>query len=56
MDEADYLSDNIAVVNSGYLRAQGTSLFLKSFYGAGYTLTCVKEDNAVLKRNVFFVL
>jgi hypothetical protein len=47
MDEADYLGDRIAVVSCGYLRAEGSSLFLKSTFGVGYTLTMVKEDNAV---------
>ena len=47
MDEADYLGDRIAVVSSGYLRAEGGSLFLKSIYGTGYTLTLVKEDDTV---------
>ena len=46
MDEADYLGDRIAVVNSGYLVAEGSSLFLKSKYGAGYNLTIVKTDDA----------
>lgn len=49
MDEADYLGDRIAVISSGYLRALGSSLFLKSTFGVGYTLTLVKEDHAVRK-------
>ena len=42
MDEADLLADRIAVMSLGRLRCCGSSLFLKSRYGRGYTLTLVK--------------
>jgi ABC-type multidrug transport system ATPase subunit len=39
MDEADLLGDRIAIMNKGKLRVLGSSLFLKSRFGIGYTLT-----------------
>jgi len=39
MDEADYLSDRIAIMADGQLRICGSSLFLKSQCGVGYTLS-----------------
>jgi len=46
MDEADLLGDRIAIMTHGQLSCHGTSLFLKSRYGVGYTLTMVREDEA----------
>jgi len=43
MDEADLLGDRIAIMGDGKLRCCGTSLFLKSRFGVGYNLTCVKK-------------
>ncbi|ODN00384.1 ATP-binding cassette sub-family A member 2 [Orchesella cincta] len=45
MDEADILGDRIAIISQGKLKALGSSLFLKSHYGQGYTLHVVKSDN-----------
>jgi len=42
MDEADQLGDRIAIMASGEMKCCGSSLFLKSRYGVGYTLTLVK--------------
>jgi ABC-type multidrug transport system ATPase subunit len=39
MDEADILGDRIAIMSAGRLRVLGSSLFLKSRFGIGYTLT-----------------
>jgi len=60
MDEADLLGDRIAIMADGQLRCCGSSLFLKSKYGAGYTLTLVKASKAcrteeVSKMVMFFV-
>ncbi|GMF36770.1 unnamed protein product [Phytophthora fragariaefolia] len=44
MDEADILSDRIAILAEGELRCCGSSLFLKNRFGAGYNLTLVKDD------------
>ena len=38
-DEADILADRIAIMSTGYLRCCGSSLFLKQYYGVGYTFT-----------------
>ncbi|CAI9722811.1 ATP-binding cassette sub-family A member 3 [Octopus vulgaris] len=42
MDEADHLGDRIAIISDGVLKCAGSSLFLKSKYGAGYHLVIVK--------------
>lgn len=39
MDEADQLGDRIAIMAKGEIQCCGSSLFLKSRYGVGYTLT-----------------
>uniref|UniRef100_A0A0M3JNH9 ABC transporter domain-containing protein n=1 Tax=Anisakis simplex TaxID=6269 RepID=A0A0M3JNH9_ANISI len=44
MDEADILSDRIAVISHGQLRALGSPLFLKQRLGDGYFLTVVTEQ------------
>ncbi|GLE02082.1 hypothetical protein PINS_up010920 [Pythium insidiosum] len=44
MDEADVLGDRIAIVADGRLRCVGSSLFLKTRFGAGYKLTVIKSD------------
>ena len=43
MDEADVLGDRIGIIAGGKMLCLGTSLFLKSRYGAGYKLTIVKN-------------
>ena len=42
MEEADILSDRIAIINDGKLVCCGSPLFLKSTYHVGYNLTCEK--------------
>jgi ABC-type multidrug transport system ATPase subunit len=42
IDEADVLGDRIAIISQGRLRAVGRSLFLKTRFGLGYTLTLSK--------------
>ncbi|KAK3236394.1 hypothetical protein CYMTET_53464 [Cymbomonas tetramitiformis] len=39
MDEADLLCDSIVILNRGQVRCRGSSLFLKSRFGVGYTLS-----------------
>jgi len=46
MDEADLLGDRVAVMSAGQLQCVGSSLFLKTRYGVGYTLTIAKEEGA----------
>ena len=43
MDEADALSDRIAVLAEGTLKCVGTSIFLKNNSGGGYRLTLIVE-------------
>ncbi len=38
MEEADLLSDRIAIIDEGRLICLGTSMFLKNKYGVGYNL------------------
>lgn len=45
MDEADVLGDRIAIISQGQLKALGSSLYLKSHFGMGYTLHVVKKEN-----------
>ena len=39
MEEADVLGDRIAIMADGRIKCCGSSLFLKKFYGTGYTLS-----------------
>ncbi|CAL8463070.1 g2604 [Coccomyxa elongata] len=57
MDEADLLSDSIAIMAEGRLRCWGPSLLLKQQYSSGYTLTMntslrtdVPPDRAAIHR------
>jgi len=43
LDEADVLSDRIGIINKGKLMTCGSTLFLKNYYGVGYSL---RYDNA----------
>ncbi|KYR01293.1 ABC transporter A family protein [Tieghemostelium lacteum] len=47
MDEADYLGDRIGIISRGKLRCDGSSLFLKNRFGAGYLLTISKTNSTV---------
>ncbi len=47
MEEADILSDRIAVISQGSLRCVGTSLYLKNKYGDGYRLSLVVEKDQI---------
>ncbi len=48
MDEADILGDRIAIMGHGHVQCCGSSLFLKSLYGVGYTLTFTRD---LIKHN-----
>ena len=39
LDEADTLSDRIAIIHQGRLLCSGSSMFLKKRFGKGYSLT-----------------
>lgn len=45
MDEAEVLGDRIAIMSRGSLSCCGSPLFLKSKYGDGYNLVCIKKTN-----------
>uniref|UniRef100_A0AAY4CQY1 P-type phospholipid transporter n=1 Tax=Denticeps clupeoides TaxID=299321 RepID=A0AAY4CQY1_9TELE len=47
MDEADLLSDRIAIISKGQLHCCGSPLFLKNCFGVGFYLTlvrCIKQQ------------
>lgn len=48
MDEADILSDRVAILANGQLRCCGSSLYLKNQLGNGYHLCMVKKPTAVV--------
>ncbi|XP_062377373.1 retinal-specific phospholipid-transporting ATPase ABCA4a [Sardina pilchardus] len=43
MDEADLLSDRVAIISQGRLHCYGSPLFLKKRFGAGFYLTLVRR-------------
>ncbi len=43
MEEADALSDRIAIMNHGQIKCAGSPLFLKNTFGSGYRLTLAKN-------------
>lgn len=45
MEEADALSDRIALMNHGQVKCCGSPLFLKDRFGSGYRLTISKDTN-----------
>jgi ATP-binding cassette, subfamily A (ABC1), member 3 len=45
LDEADELSDRIAIMSKGKLLAMGSSEFIKKSFGAGYYLTIVSRSS-----------
>ena len=47
MDEADILGDRIAILAEGTLQCCGSSLFLKTRFGAGYRITCARHPEYV---------
>ena len=45
MEEADALSDRIAIMNHGQIKCCGSPIFLKNTFGSGYRLTLAKSFN-----------
>lgn len=43
MDEADLLSDRVAIISQGRLHCCGSPIFLKNCFGAGFYLTLVRQ-------------
>lgn len=65
LEEADVLSDRIAIIHQGKLQCCGSSLFLKNKFGSGYILTIDKKihspsTNSIIESSklflVFFIL
>uniref|UniRef100_A0A671YFI2 P-type phospholipid transporter n=1 Tax=Sparus aurata TaxID=8175 RepID=A0A671YFI2_SPAAU len=52
MDEADLLSDRIAIISKGQLHCCGSPLFLKNCFGVGFYLTLVRRIRDVRKKEV----
>ncbi|KAI9544411.1 hypothetical protein NQZ68_001284 [Dissostichus eleginoides] len=50
MDEADLLSDRIAIISKGQLHCSGSPLFLKNCFGVGFYLTLVRRMKDLKKR------
>nr|XP_020447202.1 retinal-specific ATP-binding cassette transporter [Monopterus albus] len=50
MDEADLLSDRIAIISKGQLHCCGSPLFLKNCFGVGFYLTLVRRIKDLRKR------
>lgn len=49
MEEAEILSDRVALLSKGVLRVHGSPLFLKARFGAGYLLSVAVEGEDVLE-------
>ena len=47
MDEADYLGDRIGIMVDGKLYCSGSTHFLKSNFGTGYSITFVKTSEDI---------
>lgn len=45
MEEADALSDRIAIMNRGDVKCCGSPMFLKNLFGSGYRLTASKANS-----------
>jgi ABC-type multidrug transport system ATPase subunit len=56
MEEADILSDRVAVIVEGRIKCQGTSLHLKNTYGDGYRISLVTRRPEQLIRMVYQLL
>ncbi|KAL4511800.1 hypothetical protein ABPG72_012645 [Tetrahymena utriculariae] len=52
MEEADVLSDRIAIMVSGQIKAIGTSLKLKDLYGGGYRMHLIVKNPSVNSEEV----
>ncbi|XP_078056586.1 ATP-binding cassette sub-family A member 13-like [Mustelus asterias] len=47
LDEADILSDRIAILENGHLKCSGSPAYLKEQYGQGYSLSISKKPSIV---------
>lgn len=55
LDEADLLSDRLAIISSGELQCVGTTMYLKRKYGEGYhliiELTSAADENELREQH-----
>mmetsp|Transcript_23109 Transcript_23109/g.41251 ORF Transcript_23109/g.41251 Transcript_23109/m.41251 type:complete len:901 (-) Transcript_23109:1806-4508(-) len=56
MEEADILSDRVAIIVDGRIKCQGTSLNLKNEYGDGYRISLVSKRPDLLVRHIYSLL
>jgi ATP-binding cassette subfamily A (ABC1) protein 3 len=54
MEEADALSDCIAIMNHGEVKCCGSPIFLKNMYGSGYSFTVSKDET--FNENQFLLM
>lgn len=54
-EEADVLSDRIAIMNHGQIKCCGSPLFLKNTFGSGYRVSIAKNENFVQTRFFEFI-
>ena len=52
MDEADLLSDRVAILSQGRLHCCGSPLFLKNYFGVGFYLTLVRRMRDLRRKEV----
>ncbi|KAK5166925.1 uncharacterized protein LTR77_007654 [Saxophila tyrrhenica] len=52
LDESEVLSDHVAILSKGTLRAEGSVASLKSNYGGGYRVTLPKQDDPLRASEV----
>lgn len=53
MEEADTLSDRIAVINHGRVMCSGSPFYLKERFGSGYRLTITKSEEQPMNELEF---
>jgi ABC-type multidrug transport system ATPase subunit len=59
LDEADLLSDRLAIISSGELQCVGTTMYLKRKYGEGYNLiieSAFNENQQETVIHIFFII
>jgi len=55
LDEADLLSDRLAIISSGELQCVGTTMYLKRKYGEGYNLIIESTFNQNQQETVIII-
>ena len=55
MDEADMLSDRIAIISKGRVQCCGSSLFLRNTFCEGYNLICVRKKSTNVEKVADFI-